>query len=43
MDMARISILEGGIDDMFWPEVILAMTYIKKIKPTTALNGLNSY
>lgn len=40
MDMARASIIEGGIDDTFWPEVILAMTYIKNIGPTTALNGL---
>ena len=43
MDMARASIIEGGIDDIFWPEVILAMTYIKNIRPTTALNGLSPH
>lgn len=43
MDMARASIIEGGIDDTFWPEVRLAMTYIKNIRPTTALNGLSPH
>lgn len=43
MDMARASIIEGGIDDTFWPEAILAMTYIKNIRPTTALNGLSPH
>lgn len=28
---------------MFWPEVILAMTYIKNIRPTSALNGLSPH
>lgn len=43
MDMARASIIERGIDDMFWPKVILAMTYIKNIRPTSALNGLSPH
>lgn len=43
MDMARALIIEGEIDDTFWPEVILAMTYIKNIRPTTALKGLSPY
>lgn len=43
MDSARVSIIEGGIDDIFWPEFILKMTYIKNIRPTTALNGPGPY
>lgn len=39
METARASIIDGGIDDIFWPEVILAMTSIKKIRPTSALKG----
>ena len=43
MEMARASIIEGGIDDSFWPEVILAMTYIKNIRLTKALQGLSPH
>lgn len=37
MDMTRATILEGNIDDELWPEIILAMTYIKNNCPTKAL------
>lgn len=37
MDMTRATILEGNIDDELWPEIILAMTYIKNNRPTRAL------
>lgn len=37
MDMTRATILEGNIDDELWPEIILAMTYIKNNRPTKAL------
>lgn len=43
MEMARASIIEGGIDDSFWPEAILAMTYIKNLRPTNALQGLSPH
>lgn len=43
MEMARASIIEGGIDDSFWPEVILAMTYVKHLRPTKALQGLSPH
>ena len=43
IEMARASIIEGGIDDSFWPKVILAMTYIKNIRPTKALQGLSPH
>ena len=43
MEMAQASIIEGGIDDSFWPKVILAMTYIKNIRPTKALQGLTPH
>lgn len=37
MDMTRATILEGNIDDELWPEIVLAMTYIKNNRPTRAL------
>lgn len=43
MDMARATIIEGDLDDIFWPEVLLAMTYTKNVRPTTALEGGNPY
>lgn len=43
MEMARASIIEGRIDDFFWPEVILAITYIKNLRPTKVLQGLSPY
>lgn len=39
MDMLRVTILEGGIDDTFWPEIILVMTYIKNLQPIWALES----
>ena len=37
MDMTRASILEGNINDDLWPEILLAMNYIKNNRPTEAL------
>ena len=37
MHMTRAIILEGNINDELWPELVLAMTYIKNIRPTRAL------
>lgn len=31
MDMVRATILKSGIDDTFWPEIVLAMTYVKNL------------
>ncbi len=42
MDMMRATIVESGIDDNLWPEIVLAMTYIKNLQPTRALKGLIS-
>ena len=39
MDMTRCTILGGNIPDYLWPEVFLAMTHIKNIRPTAALTG----
>ncbi len=39
MDMTRATILEGNIDDDLWPELVLAMTYIKNNRPTRTLQG----
>lgn len=43
MDMTRATILEGNIDDDLWPDLILAMTYIKNNRPTKALQNLSPY
>lgn len=39
MDMTRATIFEGSIDDDFWPEIILLMTYIKKNRPTKSVHA----
>ena len=42
IDITRATILEVNINDELWPELILAMTYIKNSRPTRALaNNLN--
>ena len=41
--MARATIIEGDLDDIFWPEVVLVMTRTKNIRPTAALEGGNPY
>lgn len=39
MDIVRATILEVGIDDTVWPEIVLAMTYVKNLQPTCAVEG----
>ena len=39
MEMVRATILEGEMDDILWPEVVLAMTHVKNLRPTRALEG----
>lgn len=39
MEMVRATILEGGMDDTLWSEVVLAMTHVKNLRPTRALEG----
>ena len=41
MNMTRATILEKNLDDKLWPEIILAMTYVKNVHLTKALNGDN--
>lgn len=43
MDMTRATIHEGNIDDDLWPEIILAMTQVKNVRPTSALEGGNPH
>lgn len=43
MDITRATILEGNIDDELWPELVLAMTYIKNSRLTKALQNLSSH
>ena len=42
MDMVRATILEDGIDDTLWPEIVLAMTHIKNLRPIRALESFIS-
>lgn len=37
--MVRATILERGSDDILWPEIVLAMTHVKNLRPTRALEG----
>lgn len=37
IDMMRATILESGIVNTFWSEVVLAMTHIKSLSSTQAL------
>ncbi len=37
MEMVRATILEGRMEDTLWPEVVLAMTHVKNLRPTRAL------
>ena len=41
--MIRATILEGNIDDDLWPELLLAMTYIKNSHPTKTLDNLSPH
>ena len=43
MDMTWATILKGSLDDDLWPEVIVAMTSIKNVRPTKALDEKNPY
>lgn len=44
MDMIRATILKGNINNKLWPELVLAMTYIKNNQQTKALvNNLRSH
>ena len=43
MDMARATILDRTIDDDLWPEIILAMTYVKNVRPTSSLEDKNPH
>lgn len=42
IDMVRATILERRIDDTFWPEIVLAMTYVKNLCSTYALKDNSS-
>ena len=39
MERVRSTIIAEGIPDELWPEVLLAMTHVSNLLPTTALNG----
>lgn len=39
MEIVKATILEGGMNDILWPEVVLAMTHVKNLRPTRALEA----
>ena len=43
MERVRSTIIGGNIPDNLWPEVLLAMTHVSNLLPTSSLNGLSSY
>ena len=43
MDMTRCTIIEGGIPDYLWTEVVLAMVHTKNVRPTNALSGKSPF
>lgn len=42
MEIVRVSIFERGMNDTFWPEVVLIIIYIKSLYSMQALKGLTS-
>lgn len=43
MDITKATILEKNLDDKLWPKIVFAMTYIKSVRLTKALNRDSSY
>ena len=43
MNMTKAMIFEGNINNDFWLELVLAMTYIKNSGPSKALQNLSPY
>lgn len=41
--MVRATILEKEIDYIFWPEIVLAMTHIKKLKAYTSIKKADKH
>lgn len=41
--MIKTALLAAGIPDFLWPDVALAMVYIKNRRPTSYLNGLSPF
>lgn len=43
MERVRSTIIAGGIPDELWPKVLLAMTHVSNLLPTSALNGCSPF
>lgn len=43
MDMTWAMMVKGNIEDYFWSEIILAITYIKNLRFTNMLQDLSSH
>lgn len=43
IDMIKAIILKTKINNMLWPKIVLAMTYIKNLRPTRVLEEFISF
>ncbi len=43
MERVRSTILGGAIPDNLWPKILLAITHISNLLPTSSLDGLSPY
>lgn len=43
IDMTQSTIIRGNISDNLWPKVVLTMVHVKKVRPTSTLDGKTSY
>lgn len=43
MDMTKTTILENNIDNNLWPELVLAITYIKNSQPIRVLQKISPH
>lgn len=43
MERVRCTIIGGGIPDELWPEILLAITHISNLLPTSSLNGVSPF
>ena len=43
LDMTKATILESNINNNLWPELVLAMTYIKNSRPMQALENISPH
>ena len=43
MERVRCTIIGGGIPDKLWPEILLTITYISNLLPTSSLHDISPF